>query len=88
MNEINMLSILNGDLYEYKSNERPRCWICSYDTDNTVHDISRIICESGGNIFISDYSAARCKDICVTYEIGAVLNVSNNSYEPFTFNYL
>ena len=66
MNEINLLSILKDDSYTYASHERSRCFICAYDS-TIPHDISQITDHAFGmgNIFISDYNTARCKDVWI-----------------------
>ena len=55
MNDINYLSILLGENYRYSNRERTRCYVCEFSIGS--HDISKIT----DNIFISNYTAARCK---------------------------
>ena len=51
------------------------------------HDITKISDENKGQLFISDYNTAVCKAVIDFYNIKAVINVSNRSYEPITSNY-
>jgi hypothetical protein len=90
MNDISFFSILKDDAYNYNSREVSRCYVCRYDNDQT-HDISQITDNDpkyeDGNLFISNYDTARCKDMALMYNIEAIVNVSNKSYEPYTSNY-
>ena len=68
------------DMLHYEL-ERDRCASC---VNEYKHDITHI----NANLYIGNYTAARCRANLVNYDIEAIINVSGVIYKPCTENYL